>query len=117
VVIHVVAEQATVEGTGTTPAVLPGVEGLIPAQLIAELARSAMLVPLHPPTGAESGYTPSAKLAEFVQCRDLTCRAPGCDRPATHCDIDHTIPYADGGATHASNLKCLCRLHHLVKTF
>uniref|UniRef100_UPI00137697D3 HNH endonuclease signature motif containing protein n=1 Tax=Mycobacterium sp. UM_CSW TaxID=1370119 RepID=UPI00137697D3 len=29
----------------------------------------------------------------------------------------HTIPYADGGATHASNLKCLCRLHHLLKTF
>ena len=31
--------------------------------------------------------------------------------------MDHTIPYADGGATHPSNLKCLCRLHHLMKTF
>ena len=59
----------------------------------------------------------SAKLAEFVRCRDLTCRAPGCDRPAVGCDIDHTIPYANGGATHPSNLKCLCRLHHLLKTF
>jgi hypothetical protein len=52
-----------------------------------------------------------------VRCRDLTCRAPGCDRPATECDLDHTIPYADGGPTHASNLKALCRLHHLMKTF
>jgi len=34
-----------------------------------------------------------------------------------HCDLDHTIPYGDGGRTQASNLKCLCRLHHLIKTF
>jgi hypothetical protein len=117
VVIHVVAEQATVEGASTTPGVLSGRQELIPAELVAELAKSARLVPLRPPVGAEPGYTPSAKLAEFVRCRDLTCRAPGCDRPATHCDIDHTIPYSDGGATCASNLKCLCRLHHLLKTF
>ncbi len=118
VVIHVVAEQATVEGTGATPGVLPGVEGLIPAELVAELAKSARLVPLIAPAqGAEPHYEPSAKLADFVRCRDLTCRAPGCDRPATQCDVDHTIPYAQGGATHPSNLKCLCRLHHLMKTF
>jgi Domain of unknown function (DUF222) len=117
VAIHMVADQATVEGTGSTPGVLSGRRELIPAALIAELAKSARLVPLYPPGGAEPGYAPSAKLADFVRCRDLTCRAPGCDRPAIGCDIDHTIPYADGGATCASNLKCLCRLHHLMKTF
>jgi hypothetical protein len=36
----------------------------------------------------------------------------GCDRAPTACDLDHTIPYADGGATHASNLKCMCRTHY-----
>jgi hypothetical protein len=56
-------------------------------------------------------------LADFVRCRDLTCRFPGCDQPAVRCDLDHSIAYADGGPTHASNLKCLCRLHHLIKTF
>ena len=118
VVIHVVAEQATVEGSGAAPGVAPGVEGLIPAEVVAELAKSARLVPLSPPAqDAEPHYAPSAKLADFVRCRDLTCRAPGCDRPASACDVDHTIPYADGGATHPSNLKCLCRLHHLMKTF
>ena len=60
---------------------------------------------------------PSKALADFVRCRDLTCRWPGCDVPATHCDIDHTIPHAAGGPTHAANLKCYCRTHHLVKTF
>jgi hypothetical protein len=29
----------------------------------------------------------------------------------------HTIPHAQGGPTHASNLKCYCRTHHLAKTF
>ncbi|CAM3937104.1 HNH endonuclease signature motif containing protein [Mycobacterium senriense] len=117
VVIHVVAEQASVDGKVSRPGVLPGVEGLIPAEVIAELARSARLVPVIAPGGAEDHYTPSATLADFVRCRDLTCRAPGCDRPATDCDLDHTIPYAEGGPTHASNLKALCRQHHLMKTF
>ncbi|MGO4447270.1 HNH endonuclease signature motif containing protein, partial [Mycobacterium sp. 2YAF39] len=44
------------------------------------------------------------------------CRFPGCDQPADHCDIDHTIAYPTG-PTQASNLKCLCRKHHLLKTF
>lgn len=117
VIIHMVAERASVEGRGSAPAVLPGVEGLIPAEVLAELATSARLVPLDMPTGAEPRYRPSTSLADFVRCRDLTCRAPGCDRPATECDLDHTIPYADGGPTHASNLKSLCRIHHLMKTF
>ena len=58
----------------------------------------------------------SPTLADFVRCRDLTCRFPGCDAPAERCDIDHTVPYPVG-PTHASNLKCLCRYHHLLKTF
>jgi hypothetical protein len=44
-------------------------------------------------------------------------RVAGCDRPAVGCDLDRTIPDGDGGPTRASNLKCLCRLHHLFKTF
>ena len=55
---------------------------------------------------------PSTALADFVRCRDLTCRFPGCDHPAIDCDLDHTIPYAQGGPTHAGNLKCYCRTHH-----
>ncbi|MFZ3295804.1 HNH endonuclease signature motif containing protein [Mycobacterium sp.] len=118
VVIHVVAEQASVDGSGTTPGIEPGAEGLIPAQMVAELAKTASLQPLLAPTdGPEPRYAPSAKLADFVRCRDLTCRAPGCDRPAVDCDLDHTVAYSDGGWTHASNLKALCRRHHLLKTF
>ncbi len=117
--IHVIAGQATLDGRSARPASVLGADGLITADLLAELAKSAKLVPLVHPLDAppEKGYVPSKALADFVRCRDLTCRWPGCDQPATDCDIDHTIPYAQGGRTHASNLKCYCRTHHLVKTF
>jgi hypothetical protein len=93
--------------------------GVVPAPLLAELIRDGAKVrPLSHPAGAapEPGYRPSAALERFVRCRDLTCRFPGCDRPAQLCDLDHTVPYPLG-PTHPSNLKCLCRKHHLLKTF
>ncbi|OBI41504.1 hypothetical protein A5707_07220 [Mycobacterium kyorinense] len=119
VVIHVIAEQAAISGSGSAMASQIGADGLIPPELVAELAKTSKLVPLVHPGDAppEPGYVPSKALADFVRCRDLTCRWPGCDRPAGECDLDHTIPYAVGGPTHASNLKCYCRTHHLVKTF
>jgi Domain of unknown function (DUF222) len=116
VVIHMVADSATVDGSGAAPGFLYG-DGIIPAEIVRELTKSAKLQPITTPTTPESGYLPSRALTDFVRARDLTCRAPGCDRPATECDIDHTVPYGDGGATHPSNLKCLCRKHHLLKTF
>ncbi len=64
----------------------------------------------------ENRYTPSKTLADFVRCRDLTCRFPGCRQPATDCDLDHSIPWPNG-PTSASNPKALCREHHLLKTF
>src|ERR1700733_1070144 len=46
VVIHVVAERASVDGTGTTPGDMAGVAELIPPQIVSELAKSATLRPL-----------------------------------------------------------------------
>ncbi|BCZ23530.1 HNH endonuclease signature motif containing protein [Mycobacterium senriense] len=119
VVIHVVANQSTVDGASPDPGSIIGTDVLVPAELVAQLADSSRLRPLVHPGDAppERGYIASQALADFVRCRDLTCRFPGCDRPATEADLDHTIPHSQGGATHASNLKCLCRQHHLIKTF
>lgn len=92
--------------------------GLVPASYVAQMIASGAKVrgAREPSDDPESGYRPSVGLAEFVRMRDLTCRFPGCDRPAECCDIDHTEPFP-GGVTHASNIKCLCRFHHLIKTF
>ena len=111
VVIHVVAGQDTVSGLSNTPGSMVDVDALLPPELINELARSAKLVPVVHPGDAlpEDGYVPSRALGNFVRCRDMTCRFPGCDRPAFGCDLDHTIPFSEGGATHASNLRFLRR--------
>ena len=117
-----IAEALTAEpGTGpaiTKPAVVMG-GAIMPAPLLAaKLADTATIRPvIHPgESPPEPRYVPSPTLARFVRCRDLTCRFPGCDAPADHCDIDHTIAYPVG-PTQAANLKCLCRKHHLLKTF
>ena len=114
VVIQVIAEQGAVEGRSEHPGYLAGF-GPIPAPLLRELAATAKLKPLAVPcAAAEPGYRPSAAQAEFVRCRDLTCRFPGCEAPAQVCDIDHTIPYPVG-PTHPSNLKLLCRFHYRLR--
>ncbi|MFI5510658.1 DUF222 domain-containing protein [Mycobacterium sp. NPDC051804] len=93
--------------------------GILPAPLLAaKVAGTAKIVPIRHPGDAppEPRYIPSVVLATFIRCRDMTCRFPGCDEPAYGCDIDHTIAYPHG-PTQASNLKILCRKHHLLKTF
>ena len=117
VVIHVLADEATVSGEKSTPGYVAGL-GPVPAPLVREMAETAKLKPLSIPKNllAEPQYRPSAALADFVRCRDLTCRWPGCDKPAWKADIDHTVPYP-AGPTHPSNNACYCRFHHLMKTF
>ncbi|MDA4108038.1 hypothetical protein MHOL44478_12300 [Mycobacterium holsaticum DSM 44478] len=101
-----------------TAAVIVG-GGVIPPALLAELvANGAKVQSVYRPDGAdpEPRYRPSRACERFVRLRDMTCRFPGCDRPAEYCDLDHTTPYPDG-PTHPSNIKCVCRFHHLLKTF
>lgn len=73
-----------------------------------------------PPPGALV-YRPTTALAERIRYRDRTCRHPGCDVPAQQCEIDHIVPYfhrnpSTGGWTVDTNLHCLCRYHHSLKT-
>ena len=116
-VIYAIAEQATVAGEGAKPGYQPGVGALSP-DAVAALSRTARITTVPHPKDlrTELHYRPSAGLADFIRCRDLTCRWPGCDVPAPRCDIDHTVPYPVG-PTHPSNCKLYCRPHHLIKTF
>ncbi|MGD9619872.1 MAG: DUF222 domain-containing protein [Mycolicibacterium sp.] len=111
-------EPATAQRPRRKSALMPGFRGaVVPAPLLAELiAHGAKVRLVGSPTDDEDSYRPSTALQEFIRTRDLTCRFPGCDRPAVAADIDHTQPWPTG-ATHPSNLKIYCRLHHLIKTF
>ena len=64
---------------------------------------------------AETGYRPSRKLQHLVRARSARCTAPGCGRPAARCDLDHTVPWDQGGITCECDLAPLCRHHHRAK--
>ena len=57
-----------------------------------------------------------AGLKRWLQARDGTCRFPGCSVSVLNSEIDHTRPWAWGGATAHSNLEHLCPKHHRLKT-
>ena len=62
------------------------------------------------------GYSPTPRMAAYVHARDGTCIYPGCQRPAESCQLDHRIPYGEGGPTTPENLFALCQKHHNQKT-
>ena len=67
-----------------------------------------------PPTGS---YHPTDRQHRFVDTRDRRCRMPNCGQRAGWSDHDHVVPHARGGRTTCTNLCCLCRSHHRLKTF
>lgn len=123
-VINVIATAETLDGTSQQPGYLEGF-GVIDADQVRAIAANAALRLLTEPdvsAAAALTYQPSAALERWIRSRDLTCRFPGCDRPAWRADIDHTTPFDHldpraGGRTVAANTKCYCRQHHLLKTF
>ena len=66
-------------------------------------------------TAAAPGYRPPPRIREHVTARDHTCRGPRCGQPAWRADLDHTIPYDQGGLTCPCDLGAVCRRHHRLK--
>jgi hypothetical protein len=62
-----------------------------------------------------AAYRPPDSLRHLIKIRSRRCGYPGCRRPATRCDDDHTIPHHQGGKTCECNLHPLCRRHHQAK--
>lgn len=97
--------------------------GPIPASLARELAAQGTWRRLltDPASGVlldlgRSTYTPPAALARFVRSRNSCCRFPTCRQMAAGADLDHAVPYEQGGATDQNNLYASCRHHHRLKT-
>ncbi|TFC88601.1 HNH endonuclease [Cryobacterium sp. TMT4-31] len=112
----------TLMGRTMEPGFLEGY-GPIPADTAREIAAgcpSFIRILTHPETGAvlsvgKEHYTAPADMRRWVALRDGTCRFPGCTRPASRSDIDHTIAREHGGPTDFDNLAHLCRAHRRPK--
>jgi hypothetical protein len=49
---------------------------------------------------------------DAIRSLDLTCFWPGCEVPASYCEIDHLRPHVHGGATAPANAGPACRRHN-----
>lgn len=61
-------------------------------------------------------YRPTPRQRRQAMLLHATCAFPHCGVKAEHCDLDHRVPYDQGGKTTTSNLTPLCRRHHRAKT-
>jgi hypothetical protein len=127
--VQVVAPIDTLTGEGAEPGHIPGI-GPITAAVARDLAsggcgssvtwRRLLTDDLSGALldAADRQYRPTPRLERAVRSRDVTCRFPGCRRPAlgerTGTDLDHTVAWPEG-QTSAANLAALCRHHHRVK--
>ena len=112
----------TLLGHSDEPALLEGVGpiDLDTARRLAADSPSITRLLTDPVTGAVLQLDPkqrrlTAALKRWLCVKQPTCDMPGCGRRATNCDLDHTVAWAEGGASTAKNLAPRCRLHHTLK--
>ncbi|MGL5867420.1 MAG: HNH endonuclease signature motif containing protein [Dermatophilaceae bacterium] len=110
------------DGCAVSGAEIPGV-GWVDATTVAALLKTLPVHLARALLDADTGtlvattttaYAPTVGIRDFVQTRDGTCRMWGCNRRASHADLDHTRPWPDGH-TSPRGLAALCRRHHRMK--
>ncbi|KQQ03810.1 hypothetical protein ASG06_10115 [Rathayibacter sp. Leaf185] len=120
--VRLTLAASTATDADDAPADLDGY-GLIPADVARELVgvgASFTRILTDPDTGAVASVgrthrVPPQQMRLHLQLRDQTCRFPGCTRPASTSEADHTIEWRNGGETALHNLASLCTSHHHVR--
>ena len=82
-----------------------------------EHADGTCACPVAGPPPETDAYGPTDRQRALVTTRDRRCRFPNCGQRVRWGDLDHVVEHSCGGATDCTNLCCLCRSHHRLKTF
>ena len=120
-IINVTVPMQTLIGIADDPATLSGGR-VIPAGLARRIAAEPgatwyrMLTDDagQPVALSTRSYTPTAPIWRHVVAAQTTCFRPGCDRPATECELDHRDPWPQG-QTSTINLQPACKTDHKAK--
>lgn len=120
--VHLVIPALTLLGHGAQPAMLEN-HGPVDTETARKLfahAPSFRTILTDPVSGATLRFGRTtrrvpADLAAWLRIRDGRCRFPGCERPASESDLDHTVASEHDGCTDHDNLSALCRGHHRLK--
>jgi hypothetical protein len=70
--------------------------------------------------GRRVEISPTARLftgatRRAVELRDRECTHPYCEIPARDCEVDHVVPFSEGGATIQENGRILCDFHNRLR--
>jgi 5-methylcytosine-specific restriction endonuclease McrA len=121
-VVHVQVDAAALERGRTLPGETCRIPGIGPVSVTtARRLGSDGIVKVIERDGVDvrrvthRGRTIPAHVRTALEARDPICVVPGCD-VRTGLEIDHLVPYAEGGPTRLDNLARLCRYHHAQKT-
>ena len=106
------ADIATLEGVGPIPM---GV-----AKALAGDSREWLRILSDPWSGehlamGRKRYKVPIPMKRWIAYRAKTCAHPQCTKPARLCDMDHVVPWADGGGTDLHNLAPECEGHHYLR--
>ncbi len=96
-------------------------QGPIPVPMARDLANDSFLRLVFHRAGdiravSHWGRTINRRLRTALAHRDRCCVVPGCG-VSFGLEIDHVVPFAQGGPTELSNLALLCHHHHYLKTY
>ncbi|NYF17652.1 hypothetical protein HDC37_002497 [Microbacterium sp. AK009] len=118
--VQITIPITTLTGVTNSGAELNGLTPVDPetARRMAGTAKIWERVMTDPITGvvtAVDRYQLHPSQTRFLNARDVTCRTPGCRRPAKDCHIDHSKDFALGGPSCNDNLCNECARHHTLK--
>jgi len=96
-------------------------QGPIPVAMARDMANDSFLSLVFHRAGdiravSHLGRTINRPLRTALVHRDTTCVVPGCGT-SFGLEIDHLVPFAEGGPTELDNLALLCHHHHFLKTY
>lgn len=122
-VVDIRVDLETLLGLANNPAEIPGW-----GPVIDEIARLVAIKDDHqwrvtvtqPQTGDVLAVglvrrRPTAAQRRRIEAERPTCTFPGCRVPASRSDLDHTVPFAEGGETGEENLGPACRHDHRLR--
>ena len=120
--VTVTVPAMTLLGVTDEPATLEGYGPIDPntARALAGQSDTWYRMLTDPKSGApiafdRTKYRPTKAMKRYLRYVDGTCRFPGCNRAAKHCELDHTKDHQFGGPTECENLSHLCHKHHRLK--
>ena len=120
-VVEIRVDMTTLAGIDDEPAEIPGwghVVADVARQIVDEASDAEWRIVPVDENGQPVGVVttrrrPTTIQKRQVETRNPTCVFPGCRMPATECDLNHEIPWAQTHRTTIRELGPLCRHNHI----